>query len=126
MTDTGLTGEAPELLLIGKIVDRRVHGLCPMPRRITKAPKRAIEPSATPPTVPSYLTSAEAAQRLRVCVRTIARLHSEGKLIGYSIGVGGPRRFRADDIERLLVPDQLGVQQDADLDSFISTHTKKG
>ena len=126
MTDTGLAGEALNLFQFGSLVNRRVRGLCPMPCRITKAPKRAIEPSATRPTVSSYLTTAEVAQRLRVCVRTVERLHGKGELTAYFIAGRGHRRFRADDVERLLLPDQIGEQQDADLDSFISTHSKKG
>lgn len=126
MTDSGLAGEALELFQVGRIVDRRVHGLCPMPRRITSALKRAIEPSVTPPTVSSYLTTAEVAQRLRVCVRTVERIHGKGELTAYFIAGRGHRRFRADDVERLLVPEHHGVQQNADLDSFISSHIKKG
>jgi excisionase family DNA binding protein len=97
-----------------------------MPRRITKAPKRAIEPSAIPPTVSPYLTTAEVAQHLRVSVRTVERLHERGALTAYLIAGRGHRRFRADDVERLLVPDHIAEQQDTDLDSFISTHSKRG
>ena len=97
-----------------------------MPRRKTTAPNSASAPSATPPTASPFLTTAEAAQRLRVSVRTVERLHRKGKLNAYRIGLEGQRRFRAEDVDRLLVPDQNGVQQDADLDSFISTHSKKG
>ena len=81
---------------------------------------------AIPPSISPYLTTAETAQRLRVSVRTVERLNAKGKLTAYYIGGRGHRRFRTDDVECLLVPDYFGGQQDADLDSFISTHSKKG
>jgi excisionase family DNA binding protein len=52
------------------------------------------------------LTTAEVAERLRVGVSTVNRYARQGLLTAVKLP-GGARRYRADDIDRLLEPEPV-------------------
>jgi excisionase family DNA binding protein len=51
---------------------------------------------------PSFMTSSEVADFLRFSTKTIQRLVQSGRLKAYRLCGAGPRRFRRQDVERLL------------------------
>jgi excisionase family DNA binding protein len=55
-----------------------------------------------------WLTLDEAAAYLKVSKPTVYRLCSSGALPFYQLGKGGPRRFKRDDLDALLVPGEPG------------------
>ncbi len=61
----------------------------------------------TPPSQDWY-TIDESAGYLRVSRRTMYKLINEGQLAAYRVGAGGHRRFRRDDLERLMIPEDVG------------------
>ena len=58
------------------------------------------------------LTVKEAAKLLYVHENTVRRWTEQGTLRAYRIGPRGDRRFRADDIARLLRDDNKGIRYD--------------
>ena len=52
-----------------------------------------------------WYTIAESAGYLRVSRRTMYKLINDGQLAAYRVGTGGHRRFRRDDLERLMSPE---------------------
>jgi len=58
------------------------------------------------------LTVKEAARLLYVHENTVRRWTEQGALRAYRIGPRGDRRFRADDIARLLRDDNKGIRYD--------------
>ena len=53
-----------------------------------------------------WYTIDESAGYLRVSRRTMYKLIHDGQLAAYRVGTGGHRRFRRDDLERLMSPEQ--------------------
>ncbi len=54
-----------------------------------------------------WYTIAESAGYLRVSRRTMYKLIHDGQLAAYRVGTGGHRRFRRDDLERLMKPEEF-------------------
>ncbi len=54
-----------------------------------------------------WYTIDESAGYLRVSRRTMYKLIKDGQLAAYRIGTGGHRRFRRDDLERLMMPEDF-------------------
>ena len=52
-----------------------------------------------------WFTIDEAGNFLRLSGRTIYQLVHDGKLVAYRVGTGTHRRFRRDDLERLMTPE---------------------
>ena len=60
------------------------------------------------PPVQEWYTIDEAASHLRVSRRTIYQLLDQGKLACYRVGEGGHRRFKREDLERVMHRDSEG------------------
>lgn len=73
-----------------------------------------------------YLTTQQVADHLNVSTRTVRRLVRDGVLSSYRVGSRGPRRFRSDEVEQVLVSETGTPSDDVDLDSFITTQIGKG
>jgi excisionase family DNA binding protein len=56
------------------------------------------------PVRPRLLTAAQAAELLEVDPRTVSRLADIGKLPAIRLSEKSPRRYRREDVERLLQP----------------------
>ena len=61
--------------------------------------------SITAPPPQEWYTIDESAGYLRVSRRTMYKLIHDGQLAAYRVGTGGHRRFRRDDLERLMSPE---------------------
>lgn len=72
-----------------------------------------------------YLTTRQVACYLNISTRTVSRLVRDGLLNAYRIRSHGQRRFRSDEVDRILVPESGSALTDDHLDSFISTHISK-
>ena len=68
-----------------------------------------------------WYTINEAAQYLRVTRRTIYRFIEKGQLPTYRVGVGGHRRFRHKDLERILLDGVL--QRRGGVESYAMAET---
>jgi excisionase family DNA binding protein len=82
-------------------------------------------PSSTPE-LDRLLTATQVAQRLTITVRTVDRLVEDGDLPCFRIAKSGHRRFKPDDVERLLVREKTADERADDLDDFITHNIKKG
>jgi len=96
-TETGLTTESLNIALsklqeIGKI-EHKSLGASTYYAAIRSAPPQ------------DWYTIDESASYLRVSRRTIYKLIHDGQLAAYRVGAGGHRRFRKDDLERLMNPE---------------------
>jgi excisionase family DNA binding protein len=73
-------------------------------------PAPATSPTTTPakPGVQplNLLTAKQATERLGISASTFERLIRKKALPLYRVGPGGPRRFRLDDVDRALIPEQ--------------------
>ncbi len=87
-------------------------------------PGKSASPPITPPA--KLLTARQVADRLAVSGRTVERLIISGILKLHRVGPRGPRRFRVEDVDRVLIPATSPEQCAVDLDAFITTQTKKG
>ena len=79
-------------------------------------------PPTTTPAKPSVqplnlLTAKQATERLGISVSTFERLIRKKALRLFRVGPGGPRRFRLDDVDRALIPDQK-PEPSADISSI--------
>jgi excisionase family DNA binding protein len=101
-------------------------------RRITDT-KRSASPTPTnrltgattaAPAMGDLMTAKEAADRLRMCIKSIDRLVASGKLICYRVGGGRTRRFKVVDIERQLIPQVSRSQVADDLRDFIASKVR--
>jgi excisionase family DNA binding protein len=89
------------------------------------APERPC-PTNDQPAAGRYLTTSEAADFLRVSTKTIERLVKSGRLRSYRIAGSGPRRFRQQDVERILESESTFpvLEQPDEFESFITTKLK--
>ena len=74
--------------------------------------RKPLGPSAfyvaiTAPPPQEWYTIDESAGYLRVSRRTMYKLIKDGQLAAYRVGTGGHRRFRRDDLERLMKPEEF-------------------
>lgn len=81
-------------------------------------------PSAAGKVFPQLLTAQQVADLLAVSVKTVERLMKQGKLPCYRLSDTRTRRFRLDDVQRLLVPSSSVDEEDEVLDDFITTNLK--
>jgi excisionase family DNA binding protein len=98
-TETGLNDETLHLALT-KLEERgkiRWKWLGPSPV--------CVSINAPPPQ--EWYTINESAGYLRVSRRTMYKLIKDGQLAAYRVGTGGHRRFRRDDLERLMKPEEF-------------------
>lgn len=73
---------------------------------------------------PPLLTAQQVADLLAVSVKTVERLTKQGKLPCYRLSDTRTRRFRQDDVQRLLVPSSSVDEEDDALADFITTNQK--
>lgn len=73
---------------------------------------------------PQLLTAQQVADLLAVSVKTVKRLVKQGKLPCYRLSDTRTRRFRQDDVQRLLVPSSSVDEEDDALADFITTNQK--
>ena len=96
-TETGLTTESLNIALTklqerGKI-EQKLLGASTYYTAIRSVPTQ------------DWYTIDESASYLRVSRRTMYKLIHDGQLAAYRVGTGGHRRFRKDDLERLMNPE---------------------
>lgn len=65
------------------------------------------------------MTIQEVATRLHVSIRSVERLVEGGKLRCYRIELLRARRFKPDEVERLLLREEVPEEKDKSLDAFI-------
>lgn len=96
-TETGLTTQSLAFALaklqeLGKI-EQKLLGASEYYAAISPAPSQ------------DWYTIDESAGYLRVSRRTMYKLIHDGQLAAYRVGAGGHRRFRRNDLERLMTPE---------------------
>ncbi len=94
--------------------------VAPCSSRFSSAPPALVPYSSRPSSAPpALMTMREVAAFLHVSSKTVQRLVRRGRLPSFRICAKGPRRFRMQDVERLLVPD-AETADIGDLDDFIN------
>lgn len=76
-------------------------------------------------TVRGLMTTQETAALLRVCCRTITRYAMAGTLTSYSLGTTNRRRFKREDVERLLRRELSQDHRACDISAFIAKHMRR-
>jgi excisionase family DNA binding protein len=97
-TETDLTTESLNLALV------KLQELGKIERKLLGASAYYAAVGSVSPQ--DWYTINESAGYLRVSRRTMYKLIHDGQLTAYRVGTGGHRRFRRDDLERLMSPEE--------------------
>jgi excisionase family DNA binding protein len=95
---TGLTTESLAFALA------KLQELGKIEQKLLGASKYYAAISPVPPQ--DWYTINESAGYLRISRRTMYKLIHDGQLTAYRVGMGGHRRFRRDDLEQLMSPEE--------------------
>ena len=98
-TETGLNDESLHLALTKLEEREKIQWKWLGPSRV------CISISAPPPQ--EWYTIDESAGYLRVSRRTMYKLIKDGQLAAYRVGTAGHRRFKREDLERLMMPEDF-------------------
>jgi len=112
--DPHLTAQAPSAPTTSRLRLRR--------RELDTSMSSSLPSTPAGKVFPPLMTLQQVADLLVVSNRTVSRLVAAGKLPCYRLSDTRARRFRRDDIERLLVPETAGASQTDDLGDFITSN----
>ena len=94
----------------------------------TPAPATSTTPNTAPikPGIQTqrWLTAKQAIEHIGISLSTFERMIRKGTMPLYRVGPGGPRRFKIEDVDRAMIPEQ-NPDPSADI-SFITNHALEG